>query len=261
MVVEAKEAAFQVFLPDDIDATTLLVGKGPQNSYVRMEELLVQPEKRATWTGLKNGCSKGPITGLSEFPTRDFRGAVVYHLVYHASLFTHVNHLIMGVVYLSGLFMALAAPWSSSLGAYFVSSLLFSLCVLFVLDCGASVGLAFIVVPIVPALLFSYLAAPVVEEVIKGLGSSVHGAAAIGMGSVIIILAGLFGQVAAHTAWEEHQAPPALLHGFVVAPPLEWLVLWLRCGGTVPAQLYGVMEEANAIRSSSDVIPIAGVLE
>ena len=58
---------------------------------------------------------------------------------------------------------------------------------------------------------------------------SALGAASAAAGGALVLLS-LLGQGAAHVVHEDFAAPPALAHGLVAAPALEWAALAVRCG-------------------------------
>ena len=76
-------------------------------------------------------------------------------------------------------------------------------------------------------------------------------AAAAGAG-LAIVLGSFMLQLLGHCLHERFQAPLSLLHGFVAAPPLEWISFLLRCGfaGGVHDPVFGgIWEEVASARS------------
>lgn len=165
---------------------------------------------------------------------------MTYHVIYHFSPLTHINHLIFANTYLLGVLLALATaksvlamvlPASAYIGyALWLSNgwrgLPFALWV-----GGLAVGAWWSV---------SAAGAPLAEcQAWEVLLIALLG----------LVLGSLLLQVLAHRLFEERQAPMSLCHGFAAAPVLEYHALLLRLG-LGGESLRGVYERlADAQRS------------
>ena len=144
-----------------------------------------------------------------------FREAVVYHLVYHFSFGMHVNHLIFLPMYLVGVFVLAGLVWPPWLCIALAALLaLYSTGL-----AGVLLGVSFAVIVELPAVLLANYARS------EWGGGTLGGVGILGLGTML----GAFAlQLIGHAAFEDIQASPNLMHGFVSAPILEWACMWLR---------------------------------
>lgn len=144
---------------------------------------------------------------INQFCLLDRKKALVYHMTFHFSLELHINHMIFLHSYMFGIFTI------SSLGGWlslFMAALPFLLYTIFIIKPVIGAGFYICVV--------SGLA--VAAEVFGNyIATSDWMTAVIGLG---IVLISFCCQLAGHAFYEDYFAPPALLHGFIAAPILEF---------------------------------------
>lgn len=188
---------------------------------------------------------RGP-TELVEFRvTGSLFAALRYHRVYHYSLALQLNHLVFLHTYLAGVLLLLAAASQALCGGPLILVLSSATYVAFV-------G-AFLRVPGAAAPYCALLVALAAGawELHSWLAAASPVAApwwaepwAVGAG---IVLGSLSCQLVGHALHEEFLAPPAPVHGFFAAPPLEWLSLLCRLGAR-PALLNGLEAAVDEVR-------------
>jgi hypothetical protein len=170
----------------------------------------------------------------------------------------HINHLIFGSTYLIGLFW-IAAGVGGGLGVI-VASLAFVIYATYVLRWAPLFGIIYLLFPAAPlslgALAINTLVGP---SVLTFLGLSSHTNLGEVMCGLLTVLASFLAQLAGHAMYEDFKAPPALSHGFVAAPPLEWISFLLRCwevDGKAEELLglQGVWEETRELRMSAHAL-------
>lgn len=161
---------------------------------------------------------------------------------YHRTLLLHFNHILFLHSYVLGVLMTAAAalrfPLVVSLSVVFacyVIGLLRKLPLLAGSYCLMWLG------PIA----YAAVCAESHLELVTSRGTAAGIGLAVVLGSFMLQLLG-------HCLHERYQAPISFLHGFVSAPPLEWVSLFLRVGalgGPKDAFLGGVWQEVDDFRS------------
>ena len=156
-----------------------------------------------------------------------------YHLIYHYTLSLHVNHMLLLHTYQLGLLLFVSAisfvgvkhDSSSGINDYShyyplyifsgflcIFEIIFSRCTLY--------GWSHVILVLLPlTILAQYLFNGILQQWNLYCGI---------IASLVTILSSLILQVIGHASFEEFQAPPAISHGFLAAPVLEWACFWLR---------------------------------
>lgn len=143
---------------------------------------------------------KKPRARIEDFHAFSPHKALLYHLVYHYSIFTHINHLILLNVYLAAVLSLAGTIGGATIGAILGVYAIFLGEHLSIPYLGVLYGLYRISIFIDWNIWYKLVVIPV---------------------SLILQLLG-------HWIFEDYQAPPSLIHGFIAAPILEWLALVKR---------------------------------
>jgi uncharacterized membrane protein YGL010W len=161
---------------------------------------------------------------------------LLYHVVYHRSLALHVNHLLFLQSYELGVLLLLCA------GSGWLSAALAGLYAAYAAWLAREKALPFLVSLAGLAVAASYTAAA-----LGAAGLARWEIALLGLG---LVLGSFLLQLLGHWLFEEFNAKPSLLHGFVSAPILEGVVLLFRLG-FYPALASDVFARAEALRAEA----------
>ena len=168
-----------------------------------------------------------PVVDVCRFPSLRLAGdaesllrnALRFHLTYHSSLSLHANHLLFLHSYVFGLFALFASP--RSMPVFAIGTLLF---IAFAIWLIRVIGIW-----VLPYALWLAALARLACEVVWSWSGGIPPITSA-LISLAVILVSFVAQLIGHALFEEFVAPPSLCHGFLAAPPLEYVCLLLRLG-------------------------------
>lgn len=182
-----------------------------------------------------------PATEVVDFSPLPLRAALTYHLIYHYSFMLHVNHLIFLHTYLFGMLLLLASSTE------------------WLVLAGTTAVYAMYVIVLTQRLALPYVAfvgglAAAAWELQRWLSIAVELAPwMVALIAVGVVLSSFICQLVGHAVHERFQAPPAILHGFVAAPPLEYVSLLGRLG-FCPSLMRDVMPTVEDVRERAGAL-------
>ena len=174
-----------------------------------------------------------PATEITNFDPWSFKPAMVYHLIYHYSFGLHINHMIFLFTYILGILLAMSA------GGWILTALGTSLLIMYAMYVVKDMSIPFMFIVIG----LNYL----VRVIDEGYFMQDEGSTNKLLTALAICLGSFFVQIAGHIVFEDYQAPPSLMHGFVAAPVLETVSLQFRLG-CFKERRKEVYDEVDAVR-------------